>query len=336
MKYKDFFNHIKNKEYQSIYLLHGEEEYTKQLALQQLEAFVQPEFEQINYQKLDGERLEPNTFIECCEALPLMDEHRLVVVRNYDLLNGPRGTANDTEKVIEYLKKVPDHLILVFYCTAKADARKKLYKAIGKNKKAGVYEFERLNENELIKWIHRECKKENVVISKADAALLVSYIGNDMLRIKSETEKLIACAGGKLEISRAMVNQLTEMEETETVFMLMDYIGKQNARGAYRLLRQLMNDGVESMNIIALIARHFRFLIKVRGTREKTIKGIPHWAVKKYIAQSKNFSTQQLRSGIKLCTEINNGMKNGTYVDSKAAVELLVMKICTNHMKSIS
>jgi DNA polymerase-3 subunit delta len=289
---------------------------------------------------MNGERLDVNTLIDSCETLPLMDTRRLVVVRDYDLLNGPRGTASDADQIIDYIKKIPEHLILVFYCTEKADARKKLYKALGKNEQVGIYSFDRLKESELIQWIYRECKKENVNISQANAELLVSNIGNDMLIIRSEIEKLIACAGEQRNITGDMIHQLTETAETETVFMLMDYIGKQNAAGAYVLARRLVNDGVEPMNILALIARQFRLLIQVRGIQpnsgNKKIKGLPSWAIKKYIAQSKQFKDKQLFYGIKLCAEMNNGLKNGTYVDQKAAIELLIMKICTNHFETVS
>ena len=69
-----------------------------------------------------------------------MADKRLVIVKEHSALL--RGDAD--ERLVSYIPHVPDTTVLLFVHRGKADARKKLYKAIDKLK--NVVSFNTLSE----------------------------------------------------------------------------------------------------------------------------------------------------------------------------------------------
>ena len=88
------------------------------------------------------------------------------------------------------------------------------------------------------------------------------------------------------------------------------------------------------MKILVLITRNFMQLLKIRfaldtGTPEGQIAsafGTRPYFVKKYIAQARSFTKEQLLSCVRLCQEADTSIKTGKMRD-KLATEMVILEL---------
>ncbi len=119
MDAKTFFKEIKNTP-RSAYYLHGEEEYLKDRALEELKALCGDPALGVS------DLINPSAreIIEACETLPFFCDRRAVVVRE---LKTPQ--EKDAKTIAAYLSDIPQTTMLVLFERGSADKRKALFKA---------------------------------------------------------------------------------------------------------------------------------------------------------------------------------------------------------------
>jgi len=332
MGYMDIFEEIKARSLDKLYLFYGPEEYTKGQALSQMTAqLTHEDFKDLNYQMIDGTETNVNTIITACETLPLMSEKRLIVVKNY-IGFGNRKTAEE-EVLKKYLERVSDSTCLVFYCRGVIDKTRVLYKAIKKHGK--VIEFERLKSPELIKWTAKAFKKSGKEIVPGDLNYFLIRVGNNLEDINNEIQKLVSYTGETGRITREIIDKLVTPSPENTVFQLIDAVTARQKGEALLLLEVLLEGGQVVFGIITLIARQLKTMLLCKdyidkGYSQSTIiellKVHPYMA-KKCMTQSGNFTTQQLRSSLNSCLELDYGIKSGK-MKERIGIEMLIIKMC--------
>ena len=70
-----------------------------------------------------------DALVAAAETLPFLAEKRLVVVRELAALT---GRSESDERLLDYIGKIPDTCVVIFYVQGKVDARKKLAAALKK------------------------------------------------------------------------------------------------------------------------------------------------------------------------------------------------------------
>ena len=91
-------------------------------------------FETFNIVLLDGEQVSVQTLSDAVDSLPMGSERKLVIVRDYKLL---QPTGDMKEYLPELLANLPEYVCLVFYFDSmefKADKRLNLWKILEKNR----------------------------------------------------------------------------------------------------------------------------------------------------------------------------------------------------------
>ena len=184
MNHTAFFEQVKAGNIAPVYLMEGTEEYIKQQALSQLCKKLLPQgLEELNLTELRNP--DPDALIAAAETLPFMADKRLIIVREHPALTG-RAEADD--RLLDYLQQVPESCVLVFVCRGKADARKKLYKAVQKH--GTVVSFAPLTDAELNAWIVKTFAGLGKTVSPQTASVLSFTVGSDTALLRREIEKL--------------------------------------------------------------------------------------------------------------------------------------------------
>ena len=189
MDRKEFLQAVKANSVRGAYLFEGVEENIKAAALAALRGQLLPEgLEELNENLMDT----PSTdaLIAAAETLPFLADKRLVVVREHPAL---AGKAEADERLTEYMAHVPDSCVMVFLCRGKADARKKLYRAIQKH--GAVVTFSPLSDVELNAWIIKAFSALGKCCAPQTASLLAFTVGNDTALLRAEMEKIAALCG---------------------------------------------------------------------------------------------------------------------------------------------
>jgi len=333
MGYREIFDEIKKGRLGRLYLFHGEEEYIKEQALNQMvEVLVPPDFRDLNYQTLDGTQAGVEQIIHACETLPFMAERRLVVIKDSILLEEKKDSG--AEKQLEaYLETLPETTCLVFYNRGNTDKRKALYSFIKKRGKA--VEFERLTPQDLQRWVGSTLKKQNKTMSPEDIQYFLYLTGNKLEDVSNELAKLVAYVGDRASIRREDLDRIVTRNPEHTVFQLVEAIGEKKSGQALALLDELLYNGQPLLAILSMIARQFRLILqcKILGERGYTKKDIAmrletqSFVVEKCIRQGRNFSVEQLEKALEECLNVDYGIKSGRMKD-RLGVELLIIKMC--------
>ena len=152
--------------------------------------------------------------------------------------------------------------------------------------------------------------------------------------LKNEVDKLRAYVVDKKSVSKEDIDLLCVNQVEDKIFDMIDAISEKKQQKAMELYDDLLYLQEAPMKILVLITRNFMQLLKIRfaldtGTPEAQIAstfGIRPYFVKKYIAQAKSFTKEQLISCVRLCQEADTNIKTGRMRD-KLATEMVILEL---------
>ena len=328
MDRKDFEKALAGGSLPSVLLFEGEEEQMKQDALSALrKALLPPGMEEMNEMVLDNP--ETDQVIAAVETLPFLADRRLVIIRDHPAITG-RGEADD--RLISYLPSVPSSAVLIFYCTGKPDARKKLYTAV--KKLGGIVTFARLSGADLTRLVTDAFHEAGKECDVRTADYLIFTVGNDASCLLSEVAKIASYAGERPSVTADDVTTLATPSTECTVFQLVDAVVTGQKKRALILLKNQLLNGTEPAAMLALLLRQYRFLqhIKIMQYEKKSREfirsalGVPPFALDQYIRQASAYTGGQVKRAVRLCFDTEYGFKSGRLqVDS--ALEALIIKL---------
>lgn len=327
MDRKEFTQAIRAGTLHGAYLLEGTEENIKAAALTALRKKLLPEgLEELNENLMDN----PTTdaLIAAAETLPFLADQRLVVVREHPAL--ARAEADD--RLLEYLQHVPESCVMVFLQRGKADARKKLYKAIQKH--GTVVSFAQLNDAELNQWIIRTFAGQGKECSPQTASLLAFTVGNDTALLHTEMEKLAALAGERPNILDEDVRAVSTRSIECTVFEMVDAVVAGQEGKAFGLLRDMLTGGSDRIGILAMLLRQYRLMlhVKIMQYEKKSAQeikqklGIAPFAAERCIRQAQAYTRQQVKQAVNLCLDTEYRIKSGQ-MNQEGSLEAAMLQI---------
>ena len=168
MKYKDIVYNIKDKNFEKIYLLYGKEHYLIDNAIKLFR-------ESLNESMID---FNLETMLSSIETLPFMDERKIVIVKDFELLTKSKKknfSDKDEKTFASHLENIPDTTILVFAVYGEIDKRKSIVSKISQNGIA--YNCEKISDMELFKWTKKKFEKNNTMIDNAQIMYFINQEG---------------------------------------------------------------------------------------------------------------------------------------------------------------
>ena len=315
---------IRNGQFQSVYLLCGEEAYLKKQYKDKLKRAMADPDDSMNFSAYEGKGINPKEVIDLAETLPFFADRRVILIENSCFFK------NSCEELAEYMPQIPETTHFIFV-EDEIDKRSKLYKAV---KNAGkIVEFTSQTEELLTRWVLTRIKKEGKNITGSVMQLFLNKVGNDMGNIDRELEKLLCYCMEKEVIEAADVEAVTTEQTTNKVFDMVNAIAEHNQRKALDLYYDLLTLKEPPMRIMYLISRQFQILLNIKDMSGKGFDnaamaknaGIPPFAVRRNLSQAKGFTMQQLKQAIRDGVDYEEAVKTGRMND-QMAVELFLMK----------
>ena len=256
---------------------------------------------------LEGPQLGADGLIDLAERLPVQTDRLCIVVRDYPFVPkrkqagdegaAPSGGADSLRCLYNYLLRLPDTTVIIF-----ADAAGEfVVDEFASNKRSSSAKTEGKKEN-VTSWRYVEsffsskggmlcpvadaayarstvargvqsrnkAAGRNVVISDGAADLLVSRVGSDLMRLRTEIDKLYSAAQGD-EITEQLILELVAEDENGGAFDIVRSISEGNYDRAFRIIRALMLDGAKpeliTGSIMSAFADAYRWTLvdKYRG-----------------------------------------------------------------------
>ena len=242
--------HIKNREFSNLYFIYGNEPYLKDFyAGQIIGKAVKKDFAMFNLHVFDGDSVSFDDVASCAESLPMMDEHALIVVKDYKF-----DKANDAEKkqIEEIISDIPESNIIIFWMqnvevdVKKNDKWKKIITMM--NKYGSVLVLDKKTRSQLVKLLLSGANKRGCTLSSQNAEYLINLVGDDMNNLLNELEKLCFYAD-KSEIKKEHIETLAVRSVSARVFDLATDILQGRNEKAFEVLKTLISQKEEPINI---------------------------------------------------------------------------------------
>ena len=328
------------------YILHGKEDFVRSEQVAKLKARVaQGGTGDLNISTF-GDDIGFQDLVDACNTVPFMGERRMVIVE--DLLqrfdgvklggDGGDGDAAYARKLLDYLPHLPSTTRLLFVENKKLRRNNPILKGAAELENSYVREFAKPEGRALQDWIRQRAQSKGVSITGRGAALLASFVDQDLRRLDKELQKLAGFVNYARAITAEDVQEMVGASYEANIFELVDSLGMRQGRRALEHLHRLFADGAHELYILTMIARQVRLIIAVKELAElerlqpKEIRrelGISHqFIVDKLLQQSRQFDMHRLETLQRHVLEVDQGLKTGR-IESPLALELLVLEICS-------
>ena len=248
---KDLKQSLKKGQIEPVYFLFGPETYLRDEAARLItdEAMRGTLLREFNDSTFNLTSDDARDAIAAAEQLPMMSQRRVVRIKNLGKLK-----EADEEIIVNYVNR-PVETSVVMFTTEDIDKRKKLAKLL---LAGAAFEFQPLKLNELQAWIRSYLKDLKAEIEPQALQRILETVTSDLHTLTNELKKLSAAALPSGRITTELVDSLVGRSREHMNWELSDHILSRNRRSALKTLKDLLDDGVEPLLLIGLIAGTYR------------------------------------------------------------------------------
>ncbi len=320
MRYEDLQTNL-NKEILPAYMINGGESFLTVSALNLIKKALNISLIDFNVIKIgDDYTRGMSNVVENCEALPLMDSKRLVIV--YDFI----GKKNESEKkvITKYLSNPCLSTCVVFFSTNVSDFFSSFQDKVENIDCKGV------SAGYLTNFLTEKLQKYNLTATYDVKQMICDYCNNSITKLDTQVDKLYFIKGGG-EITREDVENYIAKDLEYVIFDLTNAICNKNKERAILLVDDMIKNKEQPVTIVSIITNHFRrlFFISRSLSSQQELAGllnVKEYAIAKYRTQLKYFSQKELKHIYDLCVECDLNIKSGK-MDGKTAVMYLLFSI---------
>ena len=254
---KDLAQSLKKGTIEPVYFLFGPETYLRDeaaraIADEALRGTLLREFNESSFNLLSDDA---RSAVAIAEQLPMMSDRRVVRIRNFGKLR-----EADEEVLLNYLDRPVETSVVVFVADD-IDKRKKLAKSL---MAGAAFEFQPLKMNELQSWLISHLRKLKTEIEPQAQRQILEMVASDLHTLTNELNKLAAAALPSGRITVGLVDELISRSREHLNWELSDHMVAGNRKAALKTLRDLLDDGVEPVMLVGLIAGTYRRMALAR------------------------------------------------------------------------
>lgn len=324
---KDLTQALKKGQIEPVYFLFGPETYLRDEAARMIadEAMRGTLLREFNDSAFNLISDDARDAIAAAEQLPMMSQRRVVRIKNLGKLK-----EADEEILLDYVNR-PVETSVVIFITEDIDKRKKLAKVL---LAGAAFEFQPLKLNELQAWIRSYLKGQNAEIEPQALQRILETVTSDLHTLANELNKLAAAALPSGPITTELVGALVGRSREHMNWELSDHILSRNRRGAVKTLKDLLDDGVEPLLLIGLIAGTYRRMALAKallsqGASPATIFSevrMPPFKQRDYLAMLNRIDSEGLARTIRRVAETDLAIKTSK-ATPRMQVEMLVCEL---------
>ena len=292
------------------------------------------DLDDFNFTRLNLKETSIETVVEEAQTLPFLTDRKVLVIDDALIFTANKNTGSvnhNIDLLLDYLtKKNDDTMILFTVYTEKLDNRKKLTKVL--KEKGKVTEINEMTERELSLYVESVLNQENIEIHSEALELLLERTSYKYENVHNELSKLLLYTDG--DITLEDVKEVVSISLEQNVFLLTEFILKNEKEKAVQLGRELILQKEEPMKLLHLIIGQFRLFYQVKilnqqGYQEaniaKALKVHPY-RVKLALRHVRKFPLENLLSKMMLCRDIDYKFKS-SYLDRNTLFELFILEI---------
>ena len=281
----------KKKSFKPVYWLEGEEEYFIDKAVDFAEHHILNDSEaSFNLSVFYGKDANWADVVNACSRYPMFAERQVVLLKEAQQMR-------DIEKLESYIENpLTSTVFVVSYKEKKLDARKKFAKLV--KEKGVLISTKKMYDRELPQWTQELLQSKQLTITPKGLALLVDHIGNDLVRIENEIDKLSVNLGKRTTISEDDIEQYIGVSKDYNVFELQSALAAKDLAGSIRII-QYFEANPKAAPIQLVLPSLYSFFSKVfmvfgaGTTDEKSVAaaiGVNPYFMKDYMQAAKLYT----------------------------------------------
>ncbi|HEY6264821.1 MAG TPA: DNA polymerase III subunit delta [Candidatus Acidoferrum sp.] len=319
-------------------LLLGEEPYLRDSCRAQLiEKFVPEASRAWAVSRYSADRGETQAAVDQAQTLPMLSPQQVVFLAEAEAIE-KLGEKNREEAVAQldaYLENPAPFTVLVVEASA-LDQRMKLGKLLAEKTlvvEVGLGENLRERQSAAVALARAIAKEESVEFEKGAAEDLAEFVAADLMRLKTEIDKLATFAAERKMIRRLDVSALVISEKTTTVWELADMLASRQAKKALEFLDRLLRDGEEPLPMLGAMTWMYRKLIEAsevkgvtNGWQAARALGMRPEQAELALQNARKISKGRLLSGLSALQRADDRLKRGGE-DARAVMEFLITEL---------
>lgn len=327
---------IKEKKFDSVYVLLGKERYlTNQFKQQLIASGMEEEEQSFNLMTFDMKQdLLDNVMIEA-QTIPFFGERKIIFIQEPYFLTGEKkktDVEHNLNTLLDYLDEPSQSTILVFLAPYdKLDERKKIVKKL--KKEATLIDVSDMTNRLAQQYVSDTIKNEGYEISKEAFEEFIYLTNANLSQMMNELDKLFLVATESKKITKEMVKELIPRSLEHSIFDLLKYILANQKEQSLALYNELLLQGEEPIKINAILISQFRLLLQVKIMADRhyqqsnmiDVLKIHPYRIKLSLQEAKRFELKTLGAIFDYLVENDYKMKSG-YMDANLLFELFLMK----------
>ncbi|HXY25272.1 MAG TPA: DNA polymerase III subunit delta [Candidatus Acidoferrum sp.] len=319
-------------------LLLGDEPYLRDSCRAHLlERFVPEAARTWAVSRYSANRGETQAALDQAQTMAMLSPQQVVFLEDAEAIEklGEKNRDLAVEQLDAYLENPAPFTILVIEATS-LDQRMKLGKLLTEKTLVvdcalGEELGERLATAVLL--ARTIAKEHGVEFEKGAAEDLAEFVAADLMRLKTEIEKLATYVAEKELIRREDVSALVVSEKTTTVWELADLLASRKSKLALEFLDRLLRGGEEPIQMLGAITWMYRKLIEAsevkgvtNGWQAARSLGMRPEQAEMALQSARRISKPRLLGGLNALRRADDRLKGGPE-DARTVMEFLVTEL---------
>ena len=286
--------------------------------------------------RFSAQRGETQAALDQAQTLPMLSPQQVVFLEEAEAIEkmGEKNREETVEAIDEYLKNPAPFTVLVLEASG-LDQRMKLSKLLVEEALVvgvGASEDAEQRIAVAIGLATALAKEQGIEFDRGAAEDLAEFVSGDLMRLKTEVDKLATYAAARHSVRREDVAALVISEKTATVWELADLLATRQPKKALEFLERLLREGEEPPMVIGAMAWMYRKLIEASEIRTATNEwqaaralGMRPEQAAMALQSARKTSRERLLDGLKALQKADDRLKGGA--DERAALEFLVWQL---------
>ena len=295
----------------NIMLIFGQEEYLIEEAFKQVLAKLRMENSiNFDFDILDGEETGVNSLVDLCNSLPMISQHRVVAVKNFEKMFTARQSKKEDKyrSLTKYLANPSPTTFLLLASEAEISGgignlyksdRKKAFQKISNLKypydiilnKYEWIELPKVYDSKYPNWVEGRLSRHGKSIDSEALALLIANSRQTLRDLSNEIEKLLAFVQDKEKIEIDDISFLVGNTRQYNVFELQKAVGQRLLAKSLSIMENMMDTDRQEMLVITMLTRYFILLAKLH---EESKKGMNRYELAAKVGVSPFFLSEYL------------------------------------------
>lgn len=311
---------LQQQQYAPVYWLQGEEPYYIDLITNYIEEHVLSAAEKsFNLTIAYGKDLGMEQLMTQARRFPMGSTHQVVIVKEAQEFSDLQHEAG-RQLIAAYIQSPQPATLLVFAYKYKAlNARTKLSKLLAS--KAIMVNTKKLQQYQLPTWIQEYVQARALTITEKATWMLQEFVGNNLLRLAKELDKLQLNLGSDTAIDDSFVQTYVGISKTYNAFELQKALAQKDVRKANHIIHYFEANpkANPAIPLVALLFTFFSKLLLVHQAKQKTeealapILRVSPYFVGEYLQAAQRYPLPQVIANIHYLHQADLQLKGVNY-----------------------